>query len=151
MIVNDNFKTQTTELRAINDVPDAKKYKSSRFDYVTFSGIFSKRHKQYLEQHSGLLVLDFDNIEDIDGLRSLLLNDELLCTELLFTSPSGKGIKWVVAIDLDTASHEEYFIGIRNYIRQAYNIEIDKSGKDVSRACFLCHDSNAYINPKHLL
>jgi hypothetical protein len=27
---------------------------------------------------------------------------------------------------------------------------VDKSGKDVSRACFLPHDPEAYINPKNL-
>ena len=150
-IVNDTFKTQTAELRAISNSIDTKKYKSSRFDYVTFSGIFSKRSNQHLKQHSGLLVLDFDHIENVDDLRSLLLHDNLHETELLFTSPSGYGIKWVVAIDLNTVSHEKYFTGIRNYIRHTYAIEIDKSGKDMARACFLCHDPYAYINPKHLV
>ncbi|MFN5784539.1 MAG: BT4734/BF3469 family protein [Flavobacteriia bacterium] len=37
-----------------------------------------------------------------------------------------------------------------NYLKHNYRIEADPSGKDISRACFLCHDPNAFIHPKHL-
>ncbi len=70
--------------------------------------------------------------------------------QLLFTSPSGDGLKWIIPIDITTASHTDYFRAISNYVRQTYGIEADKSGKDISRACFLPHDSNAYLNPKYL-
>ncbi|MCQ2307586.1 MAG: hypothetical protein MJ000_08500 [Bacteroidales bacterium] len=38
---------------------------------------------------------------------------------------------------------------IEPHIKQRYNIEIDRSGKDISRACFLPHDQNVFINTKY--
>ena len=46
-------------------------------------------------------------------------------------------------------SHADYFRRAAYYIRQTYGIEPDRSGKDLSRACFLPHDPNAYLNPKY--
>lgn len=39
---------------------------------------------------------------------------------------------------------------IANYIKEVYKLEVDKSGKDIPRACFLPFDPEAYINPKYL-
>jgi hypothetical protein len=59
-------------------------------------------------------------------------------------------LKWIVSIDIDNYTHADYFEGIRGYIASMYNLEIDKSGRDVARACFLAHDKNVFINPKYL-
>ena len=89
-----------------------------------------------------------------------LLDDFYLETKLLFRSPSGDGLKWIVPIDpfkhrlgaftLQEA-HSLNFEAVFNYIQHKYNVEVDKSGKDVSRACFLPYDPEAYINPKYQL
>ena len=79
------------------------------------------------------------------------MQDEYFETELLFVSPSGDGIKWVIPIDISKATHQDYFRAIASYIKQAYGLDIDQSGKDVSRACFIAHDAEAFINPKYLL
>ena len=63
---------------------------------------------------------------------------------------SGDGLKWIININTAEVSHEEYFNAVANYLRQTYGLEADKSGKDVSRACFLPYDPEAYINPKNL-
>lgn len=144
------FKTQTDTLRNIQDVKEARKYKAENFSYVTFSGTFTKRNDASLKKHSGLLTVDFDHLNDLQELKKKLLNDEYFNTELLFVSPSGDGLKWVIEIDLLLASHQVFFKAIANYIKQTYDLEVDQSGKDVSRACFLPHDREAYINPKYL-
>ena len=141
---------RTRELRSITDIKQARKFKSSSFDYVTFSGLFSKRSESALIAHSGLLCLDFDHLENLEEVRQQLLNDEYLETQLLFTSPSGNGLKWIVEIDLSQASHLDYFLGIQNYLMLEYSLHVDPSGKDICRACFLPHDPNCYINPKQL-
>jgi hypothetical protein len=64
--------------------------------------------------------------------------------------PSGDGLKWIVEIDLKQGSHQENFLAISNYIKQTYNIEVDKSGKDISRACFLPYDKEVFINSKYM-
>lgn len=150
LIKGETFKDQTLRLQAIADKSASRTFKAANFDYVTFSGMFSKRSDKSLVRHSGLIALDFDKVEDVATLRQQLLQDEYFDTELLFVSPSGNGLKWVVSIDITKATHLRYFQAISAYIRHTYTIEVDQSGKDVSRACFLSYDPLSYINPKYL-
>jgi hypothetical protein len=140
---------RTEELRKIKNPKEARKFKASQFDYVTFSGTFSKRTDKELIEHSSLLTIDFDHIQDVEELRNKLLSDEYFETEMLFISPSGDGLKWIIPIDLTEANHQEYFKAVSNYIQSTYGLEVDQSGKDISRACFLPHDLNVYLNPKY--
>jgi hypothetical protein len=149
-IKSEKYSSITEQLRAIQVKEEARKFKASKFDYATFSGTFSKRTDKALISHSGLLTIDFDHISNLQQLKDQLLNDEYFETELLFVSPSGDGLKWVIPIDITEATHQNFFQAIANYIREVYQLEVDKSGKDVSRACFLPHDPEAYINPKYL-
>lgn len=149
LITSTKYKKATENYRQIVDVKEARKYKANNFDYVTFSGIFKKRNDKELIKHSYLLTLDFDHLENIEELKKLLLNDDYFDTELLFTSPSGKGLKWIIRIDISETSHAEYFKAVANYLNITYNIKVDQSGKDVSRACFLSYDPTAFINKRH--
>lgn len=150
LIKGNDFATCTSTLRQMSEAKEARKYKAFNFDYVTFSGTFSKRNDANLQKHSGLLTIDFDHVEDIAKLKSSLLNDHYFETELLFVSPSGDGLKWVIPIDLIKVKHQDYFKAVANYVSHTYQIEIDQSGKDISRACFLPHDKDIFINPKYL-
>lgn len=147
-IVGNYYKQRTEKLRAISDAVQARKFKASNFDYCTFSGTFSSRSDKALIKHSGLLCVDFDHLPNIALLRNQLLQDEYFDTQLLFVSPSGDGLKWIIPIDTTQAMHSDYFTAVANYILQTYGVEVDKSGRDISRACFLPHDPQAYINPK---
>jgi hypothetical protein len=149
IIIGKAFADKTKALRKIEDPKQARKYKASNFDYVTFSGTFSKRKDADLKKHSGLLTIDFDHIPNLEKLKKLLLADDYFETELMFVSPSGDGLKWIISIDLSLATHAENFQAIANYLKHTYNIELDKSGSDISRSCFLPHDPDAYINPKY--
>ena len=149
LITSDKYKRITEELRAITNVKEARKFKANRFDYVTLSGIFEKRGDKNLLKHSNLLTIDFDHLENLQELRTQLLNDEYFETEMLFISPSGDGLKWIIRIDISEVSHSEYFTAVANYIKHNYNIEVDQSGKDVSRACFLPYDPTAFLHKRH--
>ncbi len=149
LITSDKYKKITDDLRAITDIKEARKFKANHFDYVTFSGTFEKRNDSNLLKHSNLLTVDFDHLENLQDLKAQLLNDEYFETEMLFTSPSGDGLKWIVRIDILEVSHSDYFIAVANYIKQTYNIEVDQSGKDVSRACFLPYDPTAFLHKRH--
>jgi len=150
LIKGNDFASCTSTLRNISEPKDARKYKAQNFDYVTFSGSFSKRNDANLQRHSGLLTIDFDHIEDIPTLKASLLSDHYFETELLFVSPSGDGLKWVIPIDLTQAKHQNYFKAVANYVSHTYQLEVDQSGKDISRACFLPHDTDIFINPKYI-
>jgi hypothetical protein len=146
-ITGEYYKQNTEKLRSISDVVQARKYKAANFDYCTFSGVFTSRNDKSLVTHSELMCIDFDHVQNLDTLRQALLADEYFDTQLLFVSPSGDGLKWIIEIDTRKAPHGEYFASVANYILQTYSVEVDKSGKDISRACFIPFDPNAFINP----
>ncbi|WP_167604959.1 BT4734/BF3469 family protein [Maribellus sediminis] len=147
-ITSDKYEFVTRRIRVASTKEIRQKLKTSILDYVTFSGEFEWRNNNELKTHSGLMVFDFDDLDDVEEVRQTLLNDPSIETALLFRSPSGNGLKWVVPIDLDSATHQEWFEGIANYLKATHGLGVDPSGKDVARACFLCHDPNAYLNPK---
>lgn len=143
---------QTLQLRSIIDKKENSNYKINNFPYVTFSGTFSSRNEKALIKHSGLIAIDFDHLEDVHIIKNILLADPFFETELLFISPNGNGLKWIIEISIsEKYSHRKMFQAIYNYIKRTYSIEIDKACKDVSRATFLCYDPDAYINPKYLI
>lgn len=146
-IIGDTAKERTQKLRSFGDAKQSRMFKAVNFDYCTFSGTFATRTDKALINHSGLLCIDFDHLQNLDSLRSQLLQDEYFDTQLLFRSPSGDGLKWVIEIDISQTPHADYFRAVANYLFQTYGVEADKSGKDVSRACFLPHDPNCFINP----
>lgn len=140
----------TQKLRAIENEKDAKAYKGRCFDYACFSGLFNTRDDKGLQSHSWLICLDFDHIgkERLNAVKNQLLEDPYFETWLLFVSPSGDGLKWVVDIDLHMRTHQEWFDAICRYVKKTYDLTADPQCRNVSRACFLPHDSNCYVHPE---
>ena len=109
---------------------------------VCFSGTFNTRSEIGLIQHSGLLVLDFDAVEDVQALKDSICDLPFVFSA--FISPSGNGLKVLVKIPTDPKKHKNYFNAVRNEINHP---SLDESGKDVSRFCYESFDENIYINP----
>ncbi|MBR6846840.1 MAG: virulence protein E [Bacteroidales bacterium] len=160
-IISDYAKDRTNELRTIKDDRYRRQYKANKFDYCTFSGIFSARTDKAIIQHSGLICLDFDHLKDVEAIFEALKEDTYFETLLLFRSPSGDGLKWVISFHdsyfrygKDGESYSDYqvrfFAGLYNYIFNHYDVEVDRSCRNLSRACFLPHDPAAYLNPSLL-
>jgi VirE N-terminal domain/Primase C terminal 2 (PriCT-2) len=143
LVLSDKYKIETDKLRAETNEKLKSKLKSS-LDYVTFSGTFSTRKVAGLIEHSGLICIDIDKLNDIESIRNVIYKDEFL--RMAFISPSGGGLKLV--FEIDSNDNELAWSQIAEYLKVKYSIEADKSGKDVSRACFLCHDEKAYLNEK---
>lgn len=160
-IISDYAKDRTAEYRTIHDERCRRQYKQGKFDYCTFSGIFSVRTDKAIIQHSGLLCLDFDHLKDVETIFEALKADPYFETLLLFRSPSGDGLKWVISFHdsylrygRDGESYGEYqvrfFAGLYNYIFNHYGVQVDRSCRNLSRACFLPHDAVAFLNPSLL-
>ena len=149
-IVNSRYAgSQTATLRSITDKETARRYKAENFDFCTFSGTFRTRNKEGLILHSELLCIDFDHVADIPSLKERLLNNEYFETELLFRSPSGDGLKWVIDIDRRGWEHSRFYNAVYTYLVESGYPEPDKSGSDVARSCFIPYDPEVYINTKH--
>lgn len=130
---------------------EVREYKANHFDFVLFSGLFRSRTDAGLFKHSGLLCLDMDHLggpEAVSTLRRQLLEDPCHPTLLLFTSPSGDGLKWVIRIDLTRCPlHLTWFLALEQYVQERYGVAIDRKCSNLSRACFLPHDPACYIHP----
>lgn len=139
----------TEKLRGLTDKKAVRAFKAQHFAYACFSGVFSKRSDKDLVAPSGLLCLDFDHLTAVEALKERLLKDAMLETVLLFRSPSGDGLKWVVRIDYEGHTIQQVFAAVRNYVLDTYGVEVDPSGKDISRACFLPFDPEAFIGENY--
>ncbi|NQU88182.1 MAG: virulence protein E [Mariniphaga sp.] len=139
---------------------DKRKQIKQGLDYVTFAGSFAKREKSGLVKPSGYCCIDLDHLApgNLEKIKKILLQDPMFETQLLFTSPSGEGLKWIIEVDLISyPDYELNFRGLVGYLKHNYpeffNVEtnyIDETGKDISRACFMSWDPSAFINPKYL-
>lgn len=149
LIVGPYYIEETEKLRSFEDKKQARIFKAANFDYVTFCGEFDIRSNDTVKTVSNLLCVDFDHVPDVEGLFNILLEDQCFETALLFRSPSGDGLKWVIEINKGNLAHDKFFLAVDNYIQKTYGLQVDKSGKDISRACFICYDPQAYINPNY--
>lgn len=126
---------------------DIRNKLKSKLPAILFSGVFSERSKKGLKEHSGLMILDFDDFEN-DSVYTDVFNNlkknKYVC--LAFRSPSGNGIKAVVKIPKSTpTTHDQVFRKFDEKFNYDY---FDKSNCDVSRVCFESYDPDLYYNPK---
>lgn len=155
-LVSDYARHHTETLRKIRDNKARSRHKAENLDYITPGGIFRTRKESDLVKASGYMVIDFDHISGAKDLVKKLANDEHFETVLAFRSPSGDGVKWIVALpditklDGTPLTYGEYFTILSNYSRKSYEIEADPSGKDICRACFLPYDPDAFLNPLYI-
>ncbi len=127
--------------------------KAKNLPYVTFAGTFSKRGDKYLLKKSGYYCFDLDKLEDVQATRDRILaikDDDYFATNLVFVSPSGKGLKWVISITENGKSYGQNYKWLLKYLAATHGFENLDTVSDVSRACFLCHDPQAYYNEDNL-
>ena len=139
----------TAKLRAFSELSERRQFKAEQLDYVTFSGIFSRREDRSLVTHSGFIAIDLDHLNNPEEIKQILRFDDILEPVMIFISPSGDGLKLILHIDITTGSHSDYFETISKYLLKTYSLTADPSGRDLSRACFLCHDPKIFLNPEY--
>jgi hypothetical protein len=123
---------------------EEKQEAKKKLSYFTFSGTFTERKAEGLVEHSNLICLDFDDVQNIEALRMQLQTDPYV--RMLFRSPSATpGLKLLIWID--GSKHLQSFLALQVYFYTMYGLEVDKSGKDVPRACYTSFDEAAYYNP----
>lgn len=128
-------------IRKAKNKTDADKFKK-QLPCIMFAGEFRQRSKAGLKQHNGYMILDLDDVNTEEVKQSIL---EIPYVVMMFTSPSGNGLKFVIKIPKCSAEeHEQYF---RHFEEDYHYLDIDASGKDVSRVCFESYDPDIYFNP----
>jgi Protein of unknown function (DUF3987)/VirE N-terminal domain len=112
---------------------------------VTWSGTFSQRANDKLVQHSGLLCADLDSLGPLKAeVRVQLARSPHVVT--VFDSPSGDGLKAVFRVPADAAKHMGSFRAVGRHVLELTGIQVDQSGKDVARLCFMSYDPELYRN-----
>lgn len=109
---------------------------------VLWSGKFGERRDSAIVEHSGYVVLDFDNI-DVSQSKALLATDSYVFS--CWISPSGNGLKALIRIS-DSSAHRDHFRALEKYFDKEYSLEVDPSGINESRACYESYDENITIN-----
>ncbi|MES2810035.1 MAG: BT4734/BF3469 family protein [Bacteroidota bacterium] len=142
MIKGDTYRDDVERLRNSADEQVRASVKRG-LPYFTFSGRFKERSATGLIAHSGIICLDFDDVADLQIRKGQLcaLPFVLAC----FLSPSGTGLKALVKID--AALHLESFVALEEFFK-GLGLEVDRSGKDIPRACFVSYDPEIYYNPE---
>jgi hypothetical protein len=142
-IKNGDSKEHVEKLRLLSgDEYDQEKKKSI---VIMFNGTFAYRNIKGLNEHSGLMICDYDKIpeNEFESVYESVKNNP--CVITAFISPSGKGFKAVVSIPKSTAEeHSRRFKAFSERFPCQY---FDSKNKDVSRACFESYDPNIYYNP----
>ena len=147
-IKGDTYKATCDAIRRAPD-KDTRSALKATLPAVTASGRFSKRSISALLEHSGILIadLDLDDNEQLIEEQHMAATRARLCADsmvhFLFQSPSG-GLKVGVKIDAtDSATHKAAFITVRDWFLDTHGLVIDAACSDVSRLCFLSHDTKA--------
>lgn len=118
-----------------------------RLPAFTPSGTFNNGRKaDLLTEYSSHVILDIDKITD-QQILVVLQKVTLIChTFAAFISPSGNGVKIIVAVSSTGEHHKIAFAQVAAFYAAELQITIDPSGKDVSRLCFMSYDPNCYRN-----
>ena len=126
---------------------EEEKYKQEKKELkaVTISGTFFERKAADLIDHSGILQIDIDKVENPSMLRDKIAQDQHIISA--FLSPSNQGVKALMLIPADHTLHNDIFLAAEKYFEEHYNVQVDKSCKDVGRLMFLSFDPDLKTNP----
>lgn len=133
-------------LRSMSD-PQERKAIKKRLPQATISGVFSKRNKDGLIQHSGLICIDLDGKDNpdmnLDQTKAML--EELAEIAFVSVSVGGHGLFAIVPIAYPNR-HEEHFLSLQDDFK-ALGLTIDTACKDVCRMRCVSYDPKPIINP----
>lgn len=104
------------------------------------------RKLEYLTAYTQIVVLDIDKLSKEQLTNAKALAKETPYTYAAFISPSGNGLKIFVKVNSDQSNHKEAFIALQKFYEEFLSLPIDKSGKDVTRLCFVSYDTDLYLN-----
>ena len=151
------WKTKVEKVRAAYRIygSDVSGPLKKRLPGFLFSGTFTRRNNASLVTHSGFVVADIDKLDGGDHTKSAEDRINEVWTKLLtspylialFVSPTLSGLKALFRVPADPALHTASFKAVAHHVRELTGVEIDMSGSDVSRNCFVSYDPHLYSNP----
>ena len=148
-IQGDDYKKTVLEIQKLINNGNQEKANQLKKRLVAFtvSGLFEGGRKMsFLKSYNPFVILDIDKL-DLEVLPDLVLKiKNIEFTRVVFISPSGRGLKIIVEVDSGVKMHGLAYRQVCNYYEKELAVEIDKSGKDITRLCFMSYDPEAYFN-----
>lgn len=141
-IIDGHWLNHVDKVRSAETKEDQRNIKKG-VPYFTASGTFKHRKDDGLISHSGVIAIDFDDLEDVKEVKSWLACDRFSW----FTCESISGNGLVVFVKIDPTKHRESFEYLSEYYLQNYQLEIDQACKDISRPRFVTYDPDGILNP----
>lgn len=135
--------------RAIDDKDTRNWYKRRNLPAFTVSCLLWTRDRtvaleKKMRQYNPLIALDFDDVDDLDALRSDLRS--LPWVYYAGLSVSGRGMFAVVAVDNDDCHRHKLFFQALKEEMSAMGYKVDKACSDVTRLRFVSYDPDPYFN-----
>ena len=148
-IKNGKYKNGITYLRkslAENKTDAYDKGKKSLLAFTPSASFVGGRKLEFIKDYTGILILDIDKLSPEQLKQTSLKANQCEYTFASFISPSGNGLKILVKVNSDKANHKEAFLKVQAFYEALLSLQIDKSGKDITRLCFYSFDSELYLN-----
>ena len=144
----------TIRSHTVNGKVDEAKELKGTLPAVTFSGLYPEfRRDGYCTHYNNRIVIDIDklSVEQMTLAREQLIADSHVIA--LWTSPSGNGYKGLVSLNYEESfdevsihdKHRQAFQSLYKYMLVSYGVELDRSGSDPTRLCFMSYDPNLVI------
>ncbi|MFZ2283579.1 MAG: VapE domain-containing protein, partial [Lutibacter sp.] len=124
------------------------KAKKSLLAFTPSGKFVGGRKMEFLAEYSNTIILDIDKLSKEDLTKANHLANQSEFTYASFISPSGNGLKILVKINTPKSEHKESFLKVQTHYEELLKLEIDKSGKDITRLCFYSYDEKLYFNPE---
>ena len=104
------------------------------------------RKLEFITAYTQMVVLDIDKLSKEQLTNAKALASQSPYTFASFTSPSGNGLKIFVRVNSSQENHKDAFLALQKYYEELLALPIDKSGKDVTRLCFVSFDTDLFLN-----
>ncbi len=149
IIASDKYKNEVEQIQSLiaqGKEEEADLIKKSLLAF-TPSGTFKEhRNKENLDQYSGFVHLDFDDVEKEKLEVAFKTIASIPYTFLCFRSPSGNGLKVFIEVNSSAEQHEMAIEQVKQLYEKATGLKADEKCKDVARLCFFSHDPQLFKN-----
>lgn len=134
-------------IRGIKEKGKRQDEKRNRLPAYAFSGQFSYTCRECLQKHTGLIILDYDNVPADKMKEARAKLQAIPYTLALFTSTSGNGIKVLVRVAPPKSDPEHvHTFGELAKLYGPEHVTVDTSGTDPARRCYVTYDPDIFIN-----
>jgi predicted P-loop ATPase len=118
-------------------------------------GVFSRREDKSLQEHAGVICVDFDPKDNPDLLipeKFEAIKQQLGIDKYsMYVVNSLSGVGLFVIVKINGNKHRESFEGLRNYYYNEYGLIMDSSGGNVSKPRCVTYDNAIYANENAVL